>query len=65
MIHSEWYIKNISGKGNIKVIPKSLDNLKIKKSSWSLSYQTKRKLENSVAMLNHLAKPKTIFQTPF
>lgn len=26
MIYSEWYIKNISGKGNIKVIPKSLDN---------------------------------------
>jgi ubiquinol-cytochrome c reductase cytochrome b subunit len=26
MIYSEWYIKNTSGKGNIKVIPKSLDN---------------------------------------
>lgn len=43
-----------------KVSDNSLENLKIKKSSWSLSYQTKRKLENSVAMLNNLATPRTI-----
>lgn len=56
------YEKKVLQQSKKKVSKKSLENLQIKKSSWSLSYQTKRKLENSIAMLNHLAKPRSIIQ---
>lgn len=55
------YEEKILKPSKTKVSKKSLENLQIQKSSWSLSYQTKRKIENSIAMINHLAKPKTIF----